>query len=102
MNGSPKLVHRQIRIFVPPAADGNHWVETVVGRVIKPVVERHKPEWMWFSRYGEDKERSSVDCDISKIPTHFGKNGFYRSVHSALVSTVDDKKNLNKKRSIDP
>ena len=80
MNGSPKLVHRQIRIFVPPAADGNHWVETVVGRVIKPVVERHKPEWMWFSRYGEDKERSSVDCDISKIPTHFGKNGFYRSV----------------------
>jgi hypothetical protein len=80
MNSSPKLVYRQIRIFVLPEVDGNHWVETVVGRVIKPVVERHKPEWMWFSRYGEDKKGSSVDCDISKIPAHFCKNGLYRSV----------------------
>jgi hypothetical protein len=55
MNSSPKLVYRQIRIFVLPGFDGNHWVETVVGRVIKPVVERHKPEWMWFSRYGRQK-----------------------------------------------
>jgi len=80
MNSSPKLVYRQIRIFVLPEVDGNHWVEAVVGRVIKPVVERHKPEWTWFSRYGEDKKGSSGDCDISKIPAHFCKNGLYRSV----------------------
>jgi hypothetical protein len=80
MNSSEKLVYRQIRIFVRANVEGDQWVENVVGRVIKPVVERHKPEWMWFSRYREGKQGSSVDCDISRIPDQFCTNGLYQSV----------------------
>jgi len=75
-----QMSERQIRIFVPPQLDGKYWVETVVGRVIGPVVEAFSPTWIWFSRYCEGEDASNVDCDITQIPRWFGPNGFYRSV----------------------
>jgi len=74
------LCHRQIRIFVPPELDPACWVETVLGRVVKPVVEKHHPEWFWFSRYEEYERESRGDCELSMIPATFSAGDVYRSV----------------------
>jgi len=74
------MSERQIRIFVPPNLDQICWAETLVGRVIAPVVQEFAPNWIWFSRYEEGADGSSLDSDLSKIPAWFGPNGFYRSV----------------------
>jgi hypothetical protein len=75
------LVQRQIRIFVPADLDNSCWVETVLGRVVKPVTEKFSPVWFWFSRYEEGRDGSNTDCEISKIPDSFrSAEDLYRSV----------------------
>ena len=79
-SNSPDFCHRQIRIFVPPELDAACWVETVLGRVVKPVVEKYRTEWFWFSRYEEYERESRGDCDLSQIPETFRAEDIYRSV----------------------
>src|SRR5437762_3777787 len=77
------MLRQQTRIFVPPDApyDNANWAETVIGRIIRPVVQEFPSlEWFWFSRYGEDKQGSGGDCDIAAIPDAFATNGIYCSV----------------------
>jgi hypothetical protein len=82
------MSERQIRIFVPPDLDQVCWAETVVGRVIAPVVQEFSPGWIWFSRYEEGPEASSLDSDISKIPMWIGPDGYYRSVRFRVSMAV--------------
>jgi len=68
-------VTRQTRIFVPNAApyDKETWAETVLGRVVAPLVAGH-PElrWYWFSRYVQPVEGGDDgDTDLAKIPAGF-------------------------------
>lgn len=85
----------QTRIFVPFANPYTNqlWVETLVGRVIAPLVKAHKISHFWFSRYGEDKNGSQGDTDLTKIPVSFRhpQADFYRSVRFRLwlPNTVD-------------
>ena len=77
-------LYRQIRIFVLPTEPERTWYETVVGRIIKPAITEHPPDWFWFTRYGEGPSGSSGDTDLSVIPpecaTGTGDSRFYRSV----------------------
>jgi len=85
----------QTRIFVPFAALylNDHWVETVVGCVVAPLVHKHGIERFWFSRYGEGANGSGGDTDLQKIPALFRhpQADFYRSVRFRLwlPATVD-------------
>jgi len=80
-----KMKYRQIRIFVLPA-EGPNWVESVVGKIIAPVVNTPHIHWFWFSRYGEDKGGSSEDCNLDHIPPEYNHdldpthNGLWRSI----------------------
>ncbi len=77
----------QTRIFVPSSESDEGWAETLLGRVLRPLVQRYAAslEWFWFSRYGalsDDLE----DCDLGAIPVEFKRprpdgNGF---VHRSL------------------
>jgi hypothetical protein len=75
--------YRQTRIFVPPLVpfDKSFWVETLLGHVVKPLVEKRGGlEWFWFSRYGAPRSDSG-DCDITQIPESFAwDDGLYRSL----------------------
>ncbi len=74
---------RQTRIFVPNAVpyDSENWVETLMGRVIRPLVESNsRLEWFWFSRYHLPRGVDDGDCDISGIPADFEKDGHLRSL----------------------
>jgi len=79
-------VTRQTRIFVPRNELYNHalWAETVIGKIICPLVKIHENNlvWFWFTRYDLTKEQDSDDCDINKIPAAFmnPENQHYRSV----------------------
>jgi len=60
------MADSQTRIFVPWTELPDHWAETVMGRVVQPLVSEYadRLEWFWFSRYvSSDGE----DCDINKI-----------------------------------
>ncbi|MBL4886655.1 MAG: hypothetical protein JKY95_19285 [Planctomycetaceae bacterium] len=65
---------RQICIFAPnkqPFGNAN-WSNTILGHIIKPLVEKYNPEWYWFSRYTDENFGSiNTDFDSSKIPVEF-------------------------------
>lgn len=77
---------KQVRIFAPR----NHlfadalWAETLIGRIIVPLVSEYEARlnWFWFSRYDCTSEVDSNDCDISQIPNDFmhPESKHYRSV----------------------
>lgn len=76
------MIPLQTRIFVPPALPYRDecWVETVVGRIIAPLVGKHGIAHFWFTRYAQDRKGSEGDTDLSKIPPHFEQGGNFRSV----------------------
>lgn len=61
---------RQTRIFAPfNESFKDNWAENIMGRIIKPVVEKHALNWFWFSRYdgaisGTD---NAEDCNVAEI-----------------------------------
>jgi len=85
-SGSFEPIPLQTRIFVPPAApyQPHCWVETIVGRIIAPLISKYSISEFWFSRYGQDKNGSSQDTDLTKIPSHFESSGSWRSVRFRL------------------
>jgi len=91
------VYYRQIRIFVPPELDPSCWVETVLGRVVKPVIGEFKPEWFWFSRYEEYEKQSQTDCDLSLIPASFRSEDIYRSVRFRVCVAVDTRQALEER-----
>jgi hypothetical protein len=73
---------RQTRIFVPNEAPYKRetWVETLLGRVIQPLIKRHLAvNWFWFSRYIAPSIDSG-DCNVDIVPNYFQTNGLLRSV----------------------
>jgi hypothetical protein len=74
---------RQGRIFVPweTPFDGSTWAETLLGRVIRPLVDVHEgPKWFWFLRYVSHYPES-LNCDIGQIPAErFYPQGVHRSI----------------------
>ena len=60
-----------------------------MGQIIKPVVEEFNPVWISFFRYGQDRNGSGEDCDITQIPETFGSSGLYRSVRFRVKHTND-------------
>lgn len=73
---------RQTRIFVPNVLpyDTETWVETLLGRVIQPLLQSHSTvDWFWFSRYIASSADSG-DCDVSVVPKDFQLNGLLRSL----------------------
>lgn len=62
---------RQTTLFVPRGMpfDSRGWVETVLGRVVRPLVDGH-PEliWYWFSRYVEPRNHN---WEMSGVPGTF-------------------------------
>ena len=74
---------KQTRIFLPfdVPYDNDNWAETLIGRIIRPLVQEFPVlEWFWFSRYAEDAQGSGGGCNLAAIPPTFAKNGIYRSV----------------------
>jgi len=61
---------RQARIFVPNTDTTDFWAETLLGRVIKDLVNRYRKDlkWFWFSRYEVPEGMDDGDCDISLLP----------------------------------
>jgi len=76
------MATRQTRIFVPWGAPYDHdWCATLLGRVIGPLVDAYQGlEWFWFSRYVQEREGSSENCDLSKIPGKYELRRKWKSV----------------------
>lgn len=66
------MTNRQTRIFVRHNEPLNDWAETLLGQVVRPVLEEYAScvRWFWFSRY-VSPINDSADCDIKLIPTEF-------------------------------
>lgn len=75
------MPERQVRIFIRSDEPHPQWVETLVGRVVKPFVEEKGGalEWFWFSRYACPLDDSG-DCDINQIPDECKQPPRHRSV----------------------
>jgi hypothetical protein len=76
---------RQTRIFAPHDGLFSHerWAETVIGSIIKPVVNNFPDalEWYWFTRYTQLLNGDTGDCDFEKIPQDFiDPNGLNKSI----------------------
>jgi len=67
---------RQTRIFADGGEPLADWAETLIGRVVRPLVSEFQESlrWFWFSRYvcivgmqGEDRG----DCDFNMLPDNY-------------------------------
>lgn len=73
---------RQTRIYVPnnPPFDGNLWAETLMARVITPLVQHATGlKWFWFIRY-RSPNPEFADSDGSKIPQDYFDDNPCRSI----------------------
>lgn len=78
------MITYQTRIFIPPSPPYDTqetWVETALGRIVRPLVE-NSPElsWFWFSRYVNIRGGDVNDCEIAQVPDAFYENDFHRSL----------------------
>lgn len=77
---------RQTRIFAPHEGLFAHplWAETVIGRIIKPVVTKFQDvlEWYWFTRYIQPVDGDKDDCTFAQIPRTFvnTQSGTHKSI----------------------
>lgn len=72
---------KQTRIYAPHDApyDNHLWAETMMARIIKPLVNREEVKWAWVTRYAfPDLEFS--DSDEMKAPKGFFTKPLYRSL----------------------
>ena len=70
------MTSRQARIFAPSTDALKGWVETLLGRVVQPLVSQHSGhiKWFWFSRYLSLTQGAGADlgdCDFAVIPDSF-------------------------------
>jgi hypothetical protein len=81
----------QTRIFVKFDVPLNHWYETLLGYLIKPIVNefRENLSWFWYSRYlqhigdpNEDRDDCNLELlpEIYKLPNSFVEKPFHRSI----------------------
>ena len=63
------MSNKQVRIFVPATEPWWWWAETLLGRVVKPLIEKYRSDipYFWFSRYGNILTEDIGDCDFDKI-----------------------------------
>lgn len=63
------MADRQTHVFIESTEPDGDWVDTLLGRVIRPLVHDHESEldWFWFTHYGT-LGSDPGDCDLSKIP----------------------------------
>jgi hypothetical protein len=77
---------RQVRIFAPLGDLYEHerWAETMIGRIIAPVVRQSEDslDWYWFTRYVTEADEAAGDCNLAAIPANFmhRETGYYQSM----------------------
>jgi hypothetical protein len=86
----------QTRIFLPRISpfNGPLEIETAVGLIIRPLVERYQIQYFWFSRYGEMAEGSAGDTDFSRVPTSFARGEHWVSVRFRMWVTNESRQQL--------
>lgn len=97
---------RQTRIFAPSAEPQDDWAETLVGRVLRPLIDEYSAhlQWFWFSRYGATAEDSG-DCDLTLIPAQYrqpiepgSESGeFHRSVRFRFAVTAEHQEDFEQR-----
>lgn len=69
------MANREIRIFIQKMAPYNveTWAETLLGRIIKPMVDKYESDltWFWFTRYILPLSQDMGSCTPGKIPLEF-------------------------------
>lgn len=72
---------RQTRIYAPAAKPYDQfWAETLMGRVVKPLVESHpEVKWFWMTRYASEKPEFA-DSDGANVPDGFFTDNPCRSL----------------------
>jgi hypothetical protein len=83
---------RQTRIYTPakPPYDTNLWAETVMARILKPLVDRNPQlRWVWFTRYVSGKPEFA-DSDGANVPPDFFDNNLCRSIRFRFEINDDD------------
>jgi hypothetical protein len=75
------MATKQTRIYAPHRSpyDNNLWAETMMARIIKPLVGRTGVKWVWVTRYAFLTLDFS-DSDGSKAPEGFFEKPLYRSL----------------------
>jgi hypothetical protein len=94
----------QTRVFVQSNEPLEDWVETLIGRVFRPLITEfgESLHWFWFSRYGAPADDSG-DCAIAQIPANYkqplqpGGDGFHRSMRFRF-SIADDRQEAFEQR----
>lgn len=81
-----KLAIVQTRIYAPAIApyDDQYWAETMMARIIKPLIEQCTDIWwFWFTRYVSN-ERDFADSNGDTAPPEFFDRNNYRSLRFRL------------------
>lgn len=70
---------RQTRIYAPAKApyDSQFWAETMMARIIKPLVEQcSEISWFWFTRYASEEQDFADSNGDAAPPAFFDHNNF--------------------------
>jgi hypothetical protein len=81
------MEERQARIFVPNSEPQDGWAETLLGRVVRPLVGKYESNlaWFWFSRYEVPQGIDDGDCDIAQLSDDYRRDVHqYKNVHRSL------------------
>src|SRR5262245_2845477 len=73
---------RQTRIYAPatPPYDGPFWAETIMARILKPLVTGQDGlQWFWFTKYAS-VQPEFADSDGNGVPSGFFGAQFCRSL----------------------
>lgn len=72
---------RQTRIYAPLLSPYNDdlWAETMMARIIRPLVQMGGLNWFWFTRYASE-ELEFADSDGTNVPVRFFEGQACRSL----------------------
>lgn len=89
----------QTRIFVPWADPYTmeQWIETIAGRILQPLIQKHQISYFWFTRYLEGHSGSNVDTDLSAAPQGYRhpNQDAYRSLRFRFWIGDQDQKTID-------
>ncbi len=75
-----------LRAKTPPY-DNAHWAETMMARVVKPLIRSHELNWFWFTRYASITPEFA-DSDGTNAPAGFFDGQICRSLRFRI--DIDD------------
>ncbi|WP_145274042.1 hypothetical protein [Tautonia plasticadhaerens] len=92
---------RQTRIYASSNVpyDDQHWAETIMARIIQPLVTNESGlRWFWFTRYA-DVEPEFADSDGTHYPDGFHGDKLCRSIRLRLDIDDDAKESFESRGS---